>query len=43
MVGLVLDSCFKSLSKLVVEIGKQQSEVPALLVKAGYYIIKGTM
>ena len=43
VLGIILDSCFKSFSKLVVEIGNQQSDVPAFLVKAGFMLIKNTL
>lgn len=43
ILGIVLDSCFKSFSKLAVEIGHKHSDFPQFLIKAGYFIIKGTL
>jgi hypothetical protein len=41
--GVVLDSCFRSFDQLAVEIGRRHSEVPAFLIKMGYYLIRGTL
>lgn len=43
VVGLILDSSFKSFSQLVCEIAYKQSKLPNFLVCAGYHIIKGTL
>jgi hypothetical protein len=43
ILGVILDSCFRSFSKLVVEIGHKYSEYPELLIKAGYFLVKGTL
>lgn len=43
IIGMILDSCFRSFSKLAVQIGHKQSDIPQLLVKAGFYIIRGTL
>jgi hypothetical protein len=43
IIGLVLDSCFESFSRLAVEIGHKNSDFPEFMIKAGYYIIKSTI
>lgn len=39
MVGLVLDSAFVSLRRMVVEVGCAQMKVPELLVKALFLLV----
>ena len=43
IIGLILDSSFKSFSKLLVEIGHTQSEIPKFIVQAGFFIIRNTL
>lgn len=43
VIGMILDSCFRSFSQLAIEIGQKTSDMPQLLIKAGYFIIKGTL
>ena len=43
VIAVILDSCFRSFSKLVVEIGNKYSDYPELLIKAGYFFVKGTL
>ena len=43
ILGLVMDSCFNSFSRLAVEIGSNRADVPSFLVKAGFMIIKGKL
>jgi len=43
IIGLILDSCFKSFSRLAVEIGHKHSDFPEFLIKVGYFIIKNTL
>jgi hypothetical protein len=43
VLGVVLDSCFRSFEQLAVEIGRRHSEVPAFLIKMGYYLIRVTL
>jgi pimeloyl-ACP methyl ester carboxylesterase len=41
--GLILDSPFQSLKKLIVELGAKQTELPKLFIQAFYHMIKGTL
>lgn len=43
IMGVILDSCFKSFSELAVEIGSSQSDVPQFLVKLGYRLLKSSI
>lgn len=43
VLGVVLDSCFKSFEELAVEIGNKHSELPSFMIKMGYYLIKGSL
>jgi hypothetical protein len=43
IIGLIMDSCFNSFSRLAVEIGSNRAEIPSFLVKAGFMMIKGKL
>lgn len=43
VLGVVLDSCFKSFEELAMEIGNKHSELPSFMIKMGYYLIKGSL
>lgn len=43
VIGVILDSCYKSFDKLAVEIGNRHSELPEFLIKMGYIFIRGTL
>lgn len=43
VIGVILDSCYKSFDKLAVEIGNRHSELPEFLIKMGYLFIRGTL
>lgn len=41
--GLILDSPFQSLKKLIVQLGAKRTDLPKFFVQAFYHIIKGTL
>ena len=43
ILGLVLDSCFKSFEQLATEIGRKQTDIPEVLIKIGLFFIRSTL
>lgn len=41
--GLILDSPFQSLKKLIVELGVKRTDLPKFFMQAFYHVIKGTL
>jgi hypothetical protein len=43
VLGMILDSCFRSFDQLAVEIGDRHSDFPSFLIKMGYYLIRSSL
>ncbi len=43
VLGVILDSCFRSFDQLAMEIAHTHSQVPAFILRLGYYFIRGTL
>lgn len=41
--GLILDSPFQSLKKLIVELGAKRTDIPKIFIHPFYHFIKGTL